>query len=184
MTEQTEPRLAIGGTVQVDGFKLRAEVEHDFAQRQPWKEEDGHGPVSDWRKQNYMGRYDKAPGELVLNADRYSARFYDFAAACKLALAEGWDAKPYNTGQETKRQQAAKAARADFERLRGWCNDEWHYVGVVVTASRDGIDLGSASLWGIESDAGDYLDEVATELLDEALADARTTLESLCRCAA
>lgn len=178
MTDATETRLAIGETVTVDGFKLRADIQGDCCQREPWTEEDGHGPVSGWE------RRDKAPGELVLCNDRGRSRFYDFAAACKLALAEGWDAKPYNTGQETKRQQAAKAALADFERLRSWCNDGWNYVGVLVTASRDGIELGSASLWGIESDAGDYLDEVATELVDDALTDARTTLESLCRCAA
>jgi hypothetical protein len=74
----------------------------------------------------------------------------------------------------TARQYAAAAATADFERLRGWCNDEWSYVGVIVTASRNGIELGSASLWRIESDDGEYLLETANELADEAISDALT----------
>lgn len=77
---------------------------------------------------------------------------------------------------------AAKAARADYEYLRGWCNDEWSYCGIIVTAYRDDIELGSASLWGIESNAGEYLRDVANELLEEALGQAREALESLCDC--
>jgi hypothetical protein len=68
---------------------------------------------------------------------------------------------------------------ADYDRLRKWCSDQWHYCGIVVTAYREGIALGSASLWGIESDAGDYLLEVANELLPEALEEARERVARL-----
>jgi hypothetical protein len=74
---------------------------------------------------------------------------------------------------------AAAAARADFERLQAWCNDGWSYVGVVVTVEREGVELGRASLWGIESDAGDYLCEVANELAEEALGEAVATIGKL-----
>ena len=68
---------------------------------------------------------------------------------------------------------AARAARADFERLRDWCLDRWHWCGVVVVMLDDeGDELDRASLWGIESDAGQYLDEVAAELADELAASA------------
>ena len=70
----------------------------------------------------------------------------------------------------------AKAALADYERLRRYCDGHWSYVGVIVTASRDGIELGHASLWGLESDAGDYLTDTANELADEALDEAKVTL--------
>jgi hypothetical protein len=79
----------------------------------------------------------------------------------------------------TARQYAAAAARADYERLRAWCNDEWSYVGVIVTASRNDVELGSASVWGIESDAGDYLLETANELAADAIAEARETIAAL-----
>lgn len=155
-----------------DGFTLRARIEHDSDTGAPWEEHDGHGPVSDWRRRNYAGRYDKRPGELLLFDDGRNALFYDFAEACRIARRDGWNAAPYDVPGETPRQRAAKAARADFEHLRGWCNDQWNWCGVIVTASRAGVALGTASLWGIESDAGAYLVEVANELTAEALAEA------------
>ena len=76
---------------------------------------------------------------------------------------------------------AAKAAYADFERLRQWCDDQWSYVGVVVTATHTdtGVKLGNASLWGIESDAGAYLAETANDLASEALEQAAETRAAL-----
>ena len=71
----------------------------------------------------------------------------------------------------TKRQYAAAAAMADYDRLRQWCNGGWHYVGVVVESLDEDEDvIDSASLWGIESDCGDYLEKVAQELAEDLLA--------------
>lgn len=42
----------------------------------------------------------------------------------------------------------------DAADVAAWRADEWHYAGVVVVASREGIELGSASIWGM--DTGDY----------------------------
>jgi len=170
--------ISIDDDLEIDGFTITATIRHDPDMGAPWDEHDGHGPVCDGTKDP------KLPGQLVLSREGggYAPprfRYYDFAEACRIARRDGWDSAPYNTGQETKRQQAAKAARADFERLRAWCNDQWHWCGVVVTVSKEGIELGSASLWGIESDAGDYLTEVANELLDEAMNEARAKLARL-----
>lgn len=208
-----------------DGFTFTVEIVPD---------DDGHGPVSDWRRKGYSDRIAKAPGELLLTDNNPSglrgttcARFYDYQEACKIARRDGWGVSPYSvsksrhvngiwalTGhwfddhrnlqsftayaddlnlayrdiykqhraQYTARQYAAMAARQDFKRLRDWCNGDWHYCGVVVTASRNGIKLGNASLWGIESDCGDYLETVAQELAEEALAEAREILTDLCDC--
>jgi hypothetical protein len=160
------------------GFTVTATIHHDGDNDAPWDNEDGHGPISDWRDKD-----SKRAGELVLCTDRNRARFYDFAEAVKQAKTEGWDAKPYNkNGRETKGQQAAKAARADFERMRAWCRDEWFYVGVAVTVAWEETNLipkYAHALWGIESDAGDYLREVANELAAEAIEDAQQTLSDL-----
>jgi hypothetical protein len=63
---------------------------------------------------------------------------------------------------------------ADFERLRAWCNDEWCWAGVIVTpfceCCGDYAEARAESLWGIESDAGDYLHEVAEELAEQVAA--------------
>ena len=66
----------------------------------------------------------------------------------------------------TPRQYAAGAAMADYERLRQWCNGQWEYIGIVVTHEESGL---CESLWGIESDSGDYLDKVARELAESIL---------------
>jgi hypothetical protein len=81
----------------------------------------------------------------------------------------------------TQREIAARAVRADFARLRDWCNDGWHYCGVsvsLVTPPEDPDEFAEEpeetfayALWGIESDAGDYFAEVIAELCREALAD-------------
>ena len=134
----------------------------------PWEREDGHGEVSEWTKRG------KRPGELTLMAHRY----YDFAGACKIARRDGWGRRIIHAheggargaGGLSPRMKAARAVRADYERLRAWCESKWEYIGVVVTPlTPDGDELRSKSraLWGIESDAGDYLDTVARELIGE-----------------
>jgi hypothetical protein len=145
---------------EVDGRTFRATVERDDHMEAPWDEHDGHGDVSDWTTRN------KRPGEWIIASDGRNKRFYDFAGAVKKARAEGWDAPPYKTG--TRREQAARAALRDFEHLKAWCDDEWFWVGVIVTPLCDCCDSpdGNAaeSLWGIESSDESYLKEVALEL--------------------
>lgn len=172
-----------------DGWHYVATVERDQFYGAPWEEHDGHGSVSDWRRKGYDGHYGKAPGELLLCEDSHScsARFYDYAAACRTALADGWNCAPYDIEGETGRQRAARAARNDFEALRSWCNDEWFWCCVSVTVSREGVELGTASLCGIECNypaatgqqRNSYLGEVAEEIAGEALAEAEATLARL-----
>lgn len=155
-------------TCQKDGFTVTATVEHDEFMGPPWKEHDGHGPVSDWRPKN-----SKRPGEKILTEDRGSCQFYDWQEAIKKAKADGWDAPPYKTG--TKGQTAERAVQRDFEVLRAWCNDEWTWCSIVLSVFRNGEEVleNAASLYGIEMNypGGDnsYLREVANQLLDEAI---------------
>lgn len=148
----------------------------------PWDEECGHGPVSEWT------RRDKRPGELVLVEHHDSRRYYDFQEACRIARRDGWNAEPYDVPGETSRQRAAKAAMADYERLRQWCNGVWCYVGVCLfELPHDGMErsayriaddapfgiLPHWGLWGIESDVPDYHATVAWELAGEAAREVR-----------
>jgi hypothetical protein len=144
-----------GDTFTRHGFEFTVTHPCDDSGDAPWERCDGHGPVSDWT------RRDKRPGERILCEDRGSHRFYDWQAACKLARTEGWNAKPYDAPNQIER-----AVRADFDRLRDWCNDRWQYLGVVVTLKGTEHE---DSLWGVESDAYDYLAETAHDLADEIL---------------
>lgn len=159
-------------TFQHLGASFRITLEHDDSHGSPWSEEDGHGPVSEW-KRHAFGQGTKPPkraGERILVWNRGHYRTYDIRAATVQAIAEGWDAAPYGG---TKGERAARAVEADFQRMRAWCNDEWSYVGVIVELLDDsGDSLGeTASLWGVESDSDEYIrNEVAIELADEILA--------------
>lgn len=115
----------------------------------PW----GYSPVVDALVTDWTTR-SKRPGELVLNTYHSVKRFYDFQGACNLALAEGWDAPPYNTDKrETPRQQAAKAALVDFNRCKAWCEGAWCYELLSVWLEEDPDN--KQYLGGVESDAGD-----------------------------
>lgn len=151
-------------------MSFRVEWFYDHDSDAPWDREDVHGPVSDWTTR------DKKPGEMVLCADRRSKRFYDFAEAVKIARRDGWDTAPYKWPSDGARAHAA--AMADFDYLRRWCNDDWHYCGIVVTLlNADGEpDSVDASLWGIESDSPDYHDEVIGDLIAECLHQITATI--------
>ncbi len=159
-------------TFEHDGREFQVEFIPDDDSTPPQDRADGHGPVSDWTSR------DKAAGERIIAEDSAgycgstrSRRFYDVQEAMKIARRDGWDAKPYGTG--TKGQRAARAVESDFQFLRGWYHDDWHYVGVVVTARCPtcGEFCGpSESLWGVENSADEYLVETALELAEEILA--------------
>lgn len=68
-------------------------------------------------------------------------------------------------------------------KIKQWLNDEWFFVGVVLSVSRNGVEISdhAASLWGVECNyhkkSNPYLAEVAQDLEREALdvAKARMT---------
>jgi hypothetical protein len=84
---------------------------------------------------------------------------------------------------------AKQLARAKYKANRimdRWRNDEWWYVGVVVTVEKNEIELTGKynhALWGIECNlsvrGNRYLRDVANELAEEALDDAKRTLAKL-----
>lgn len=159
-----------------DGFTVRATIHNDDSGIIPWEEYDGHGIVSEWTTRA------KRPGERVLVADRHSRRYYDIQESMTIARRDGWsDGNPVDG--EPAGARAAKAVEADFQRLRAWCNNEWCYVGIVLSIYRGDVCLDdhAASLWCIESDAGEYLVSVANELLDEAVERGREVLSTLCK---
>ena len=147
-------------TIEIDGREFNVSVEQDDI-GEPWKWECGHGPVSDWTTR------DKAPGEIVLSEDRGFKRYYDFAEACTIARRDNWGS-PNDSGL-TPRQKAAKAALADYEYLRAWCNDDWAYSVVTVEDTSTGFYdcLGGVEYWSCYSDSDPKNAYVFSEVVPE-----------------
>jgi hypothetical protein len=125
-------------------FSVTTEQDLDW---KPWDMDD-YMPMSDWSQR------DKKPGEIIVSSDYPHKRFFDFAGCVAQYRKDG-----------VKGADAAKYAQENCERVRQWCNDQWYYVGVVVT---DTESEESESLWGIESDCGiAYIKETALDLARE-----------------
>ena len=171
-----------------DGWYVEFKSEYDQDARPPWEECDGHGPVSDWVQRN------KRSGERVLCSDRWSKRYYDFAEAMKIAKRDGWGLNPDALAKltarlgrtPTKGEVREAAVENDFQYLKDWCDDKWHYIGVIVTLhDTEGKEQDNRSLWSVE-DRGDHYQTIASELADELIAlhelDVREDADFACRC--
>lgn len=157
-------RVDDGDLIEVNGRTFKVSIEADEAHEAPWNDGDGRGIVSGWTTRA------KEPGERVLQEDRRSRRYFDWAGTMRKAKAEGWNVEPYNEG--TKAQKAERAVQREFDRFRQWCSDQWSYVRVVVTLLEGNEDDGytegeSHSLRGLESDDTQGIAETARELAEE-----------------
>ena len=138
----------IHDTIEIDGLTFGVTLEPDTDAGFPWDNMSTFGTVTHWE------RRDKAPGERILLLGRSGARFYNFAGAVAQARREGY------TGPA-----AVEAVEQEFNYFRAWCNDQWRYVGVVVTLldvegnPTDESDV----LWGVDDD-GDSAKTCAHDL--------------------
>jgi len=141
----------------LNGYAFKAFWEYDDTGRAPWEDDCTlEGVVSKWEHRN------KRPSERILCTDGRSRRFFDVRRYVQIARRDGC------TGQ-----QAAEQAERAFQHLRAWCDDEWHYVGVIVRAyTAEGRKIKTPpavmdSLWRIEDADQDYMQEVAREIAGE-----------------
>lgn len=174
-------------TFERHGLRFSVGLAYDDSMGPPWEEHDGHGVVSEWTTRQ------KLPGERVLAESRSgnSRRYYDVKASMAVAKRDGWGIDPERRanleaakgGALSPREVAAAAIEADFDRLRGWCDDRWHWCVVVVTLlDTDGEPTWErAYLGGVESDADElYVRDLAFELADE-IASRIGTADSITR---
>lgn len=130
--------------VEHQGLKFQIKYHYDHDMGRPWDNSDGHGPVRECNARHQTS-YDteKRPGEIPLNdPDRGHYQFYyDWEAAMKSARADGWGLGAEELAKLThklghipsKGEICVEALKADIKFLRGWLNDDWHYVSVDVT---------------------------------------------------
>jgi len=140
-----------------NGWKIKVAFQYDSDSGPPWKDCDGMGVIEDsHRRPGEYGEYD----DWILYSDRGWYRYYDWKATLPEALRDGWNTKPYHF--HSKHEQAMAAMRSTCEYLRNWCNNDWYYVGMIVTLlDEDDKELAEDSCWGFESESMDYLLEQA-----------------------
>jgi hypothetical protein len=142
-------------TLVYEGVPLRVQVIYDMdGTITPRENSDGHGPVRCARD------CDKRPGERVLGptGSRDWWYLYDWEAAVKIAIRDGWG--PAQSG-DTPEQTAERAVQADLDHLAGRVRGDWHYVGVEVYHRASGQ---REAIWGIESNDTVHHETVAREL--------------------
>lgn len=145
-----------------NGREYRVTIEYDDCAEAPWEQCDGHGPVRCARTEHG----DKRAGERPLNQPTRGQYqyYYDWQEAMRMARRDGWGISDgvrsvmvKRLGREpTPGEIAAEAVALDFNRLHGWCNNDWNHV--VITVSRGTL---SETLGGVESD---YWEDSAREL--------------------
>jgi hypothetical protein len=142
-------------TFDIKGYQIKITIHADTDHGAPWEENDGHGIVSGWERRA------KRAGELILCTDRGASRFYDFAGTMKIAKRDGWGlaesavaALAAKLGRApSKGEIFAQAVQKDFDYLRGWANDLWHYQGYTTEiVTPDGETLDGDSCWGFDDE--------------------------------
>ena len=156
------------------GVLFCVSVEEDLAAGPPWEMSEGHGVVIECLPRN------KHPHEWVLYRGRRQMLVYDVKESLRTAARDMWglddrarDDLAARLGRPpTQAEIRAEAVRLDYEYLKGWTNDLWHYWTVVVTPVVEGVPVhaGHKSCGGVEG-FPDNVKAVAAELASEALAD-------------
>ncbi len=164
-----------------EGFTFKARIMKDDDSDVPWQKSDGHGNVRMIRTGDWT--IVKQPGERLLWRDEHCAYVYDVAEARHRAWLDGWGCEGGPRDGESQTAYADRAVEEDFEYLKGWCNDDWYYVGVCVSVWKEDIELTGSfahAIWGVENTAVDYLNDLANNLAYDALKDAEAKLIALC----
>lgn len=161
-----------GDIIERNGFRFLVNIEQDDTSDAPWERCDGHEPISESVTRA------KAPGEWVLYEEHGRKLYYDAAEATRIAKRDGWGLAPDKLAvlerslgrKPTRKQIIAEVVRCDFDYLRRWCDNQWCYVGVIVTHIPDDCEADEVekdyanALWGIGSDETDTIAETANEL--------------------
>ena len=149
-----------------EGFDFMVEIKNDADHEAPWDDGDNNGIV-------FNRRGKKHPSERIIHNDGTNLTLYDWQGTIAKAEVEGWGLYPeaeqklaQSLGHmPTKRQIVEAAVARDYEMMRSWCNNEWHYVGVVVRLP-DEWGGREESVWGIPDNDTDVINEVRNELAD------------------
>jgi hypothetical protein len=112
----------------------------------------------------------------------------------KIGVVDGFDIEAHLEPDPDTRPEDKETYIGDEEILGAWSRDEWHFVGTVVTASKAGVELGSAAIWGqeygqwpcesgwlspLDGDADSFGNGYGPDLIAEAIEEARETIQKI-----
>lgn len=117
---------------------------------------------------SWLGMYSNIPGPDAIdrrNPGRNEYRYWNPA----ITLAEHYrELHRAGLSKADAWLKALEYRERAYGRMESLCRGGWAMIGITATARIGDMVCGSASLWGIESDADDYIDEIAHELAGEA----------------
>lgn len=175
-----------------DGFKLTARIEEDFDFGLRLDDDEALGGFSDYPEYDDPREYIKID---PTGSDRFDLEragiihhTYGMTDECPQYWTNGKTGtvaeqrayyQHYGMSKGVAEEKARANQRMFYERALKVISGEIVGTGVVVTAERAGRVFATESLWGIESDAGSYYDEVASDLAHEAISVANEALDKL-----
>lgn len=182
-------------TIERDGFTVTARVEHDEHDGMRLGDDEALGEFTDYPEPDKPGEYiklDPTGHERfildragITNAYGYSEFTYYWSNSSTGTVAE---TREHYCKLGASRGVAEELARARqrmlFERALKVLDGDVFGCGVVVKVSRAGATLAESSVWGIESDSGEYFAETAEDLASEAIDTANEEIDNLIRAAA
>ena len=148
----------------IDGFDVKAAI-----------------TVDEWDRPDWLGEFTERyrPGVIHHSDDPRTLKYFLPATTED----EHYKAlRKLKYGRRAAREWARQYVHDDYERVRTF-GQSWSLYVVSVSAMRAGVVLGEASLCGIDAEIDEpdpYCSQIAQELTEEAIRDARNTLNKLC----
>jgi len=132
-------------------------------------------PTKDRRGYDYFGSDNIAAGtvEEAPSLFTYHKERGDF---------EKWDVNISHAKTPAQKHECVEALylAQNYKRIEGLNTNDWWFLGCVVTVYSNNVEVGSDSLWGIESDSGDeYLREIEQDCISNALAQVESNSQKL-----
>lgn len=156
-------KTAASGYVLVDESKFSPEMHKRFigyfdseAEAKAWAEKEYGVPSDVWGDRVYVKDVGGSP-ETEASRKTANDAPRDALDSKSFGTVDGWDIMAYLVPDYDSRPSDYGAGSAYDENtpegaalVEAWNNDEWSFVGVIVQAEKNGIAMGSDSLWGVE----------------------------------
>lgn len=168
--KQYPPRFTYSQRTETTTFTTERDYEKFFGYR-PGEEDIQYEIVSETRsewKLEVSGAQVLATG-LEHMYDRNTFRYQEFQAGYG-----HFPTKPWSECTDEEKAEHVKYMVSVYERANQYLKDYWSYIGVEATVNWKGEEIGSDSMWGLESDMddetmGQYERELLSQAFDAAL---------------